>query len=197
MVRSATRSAVVAVIAAAVAASLGACGGGGSPAAPNPTPVPSATPVQNPTPAPTADPRARLADGPVTRFDIKVRSIAPCRGSQDLDCNAFRPKTQDPDGAWVVCEGDFVVFDGNQANARGEECKWVNNPEYTIADPDGVVSRLDSSNPFLVRADIVGRGDFRVGAVLDGVQSNPATLLVRAKRNGCPAPQAIAGSILP
>ena len=190
MVRNA-KSSAAAVIVAALAASLGACGGGGSPAAPNPTPAPTATPVQNPTPAPTADPQANLAAGPVTRFDIKVRSIAPCRGSQDLDCNTFRPKTQDDDGAWVVCEGDFVVFDGNQKNAAGQECRWASNPVYTITDPDRIVSRLDSSNPFLVRTDIVGRGDFTVSAVLDGVQSNPGTLLVRAKRNGCPAPVAI------
>jgi hypothetical protein len=120
-----------------------------------------------------------------------VRSIAPCRGSENLDCNAFRPKTQDPDGAWVVCEGDFVVFDGNQANAQGQECRWVDNPVYTIADPGGAVRRLDSSNPFLVRTDIVGRGDFSISAVLDGIESNPRTVLVRAKRNGCPAPEAI------
>ena len=192
MVRSATRSAA-AVIVAAFAASLGACGGGGSPAGPNPTPAPSATPVQNPTPAPSADPQAHLAAGPVTRFDIKVRSIAPCRGSQNLDCNSFRPKTQDADGAWVVCEGDFVVFDGNQKNAAGQECRWSSNPVYTISDPDRIVSRLDSSNPFLVRTDIVGRGDFTVTAVLDGVRSNPDTLLIRSKRSGCPAPEAIVG----
>lgn len=169
---------------------LTACGGDGSPAAPNPTPAPSATPA-NPTPAPTPDPRANLAAGPVSRFDIKVRSIAPCRGSEDLDCNAFRPKTQDPDGAWVVCEGDFVVFDGNQANGQGQECRWISNPVYTVADPGGVVRRLDSSNPFLVRMDILARGDFTVGAVLDGIESNPRTLLIRSKRNGCPAPEAI------
>jgi hypothetical protein len=195
MVRKA-KSSAAAVVVAAVAASLGACGGGGSPAAPNPTPAPTATPVQNPTPAPTADPQAHLAAGPVTRFDIKVRSIAPCKGSQNLDCNAFRPKTQDPDGAWVVCEGDFVVFDGNQKNAAGQECRWSSNPVYTISDPSGVVQRENSSNPFLVRTEIVGRGDFTVSAVLDGVQSNPATLVVRSKRTGCPAPEAIAGTDL-
>lgn len=170
------------LVAAGLAASLGGCGGGGSPAAPNPTPAPTA----NPTPAPTPDPQAHLAPGPVTRFDIKVRSIALCRGSENLDCNAFRPKTQDPDGAWVVCEGDFVVFDGNQANAQGQECRWVSNPVYTVDDPDGALSRLNSSNPFLLRTDVVGRGDVRISATLDGIGSNPPTLLVRAKKNGCP-----------
>jgi hypothetical protein len=53
------------------------------------------------------------------------------------------------------------------------------------------VSRLNSSNPFLVRTDIVGTGDFTVSAVLDGVTSNPDTLLIRAKRTGCPAPEAL------
>jgi hypothetical protein len=172
------------LVVAALAASLGACGGGGSPAGPNPTPAPTAAPT--PTPAPTPDPQANLAPGPVTRFDIKVRSIALCRGSENLDCNAFRPKTQDPDGAWVVCEGDFVVFDGNQANAQGQECRWNADPIYTVTDPDGALSRLNSSNPFLLRTDVVGRGDITITAVLDGVQSNPHSLLVRAKRNGCP-----------
>lgn len=185
MLRDALRSMNPVLVAVGLAASLGGCGGGGSPAGPNPTPAPTANPA--PTPAPTPDPKANLAPGPVTRFDIKVRSIALCRGSENLDCNAFRPKTQDPDGAWVVCEGDFVVFDGNQANAAGQECRWVNDPIYTISDPDGVFSRLNSSNPFLVRTDIVGRGDATISATLDGVGSNPSTLLVRAKRNGCPA----------
>jgi hypothetical protein len=174
-------------------ASFSACGGGGSPVAP-PTPSPTSTPAPNPTPTATPDPRTNLAPGPVTRFDIKVRSIAPCRGSEDLDCNTFRPKTQDPDGAWVVCEGDFVVFDGNQANASGQECRWVVDPVYTISDPDGVLSRLNSSNPFLVRTDVMGRGDVTITAVLDGVQSNPARLLVRSKRNGCPAPETVSSS---
>jgi hypothetical protein len=190
MVRSGRWLTAVTSVAAAMAC-LAACGGGGSPAAPNPTPAPTGTPVQNPTPAPTADPQAHLAAGPVTRFDIKVRSIAPCRGSQDLDCNTFRPKTQDADGAWVVCRGDFVVFDGNQKNAGGQECKWTRDPVYTVTDPEGVVSRLNSSNPFLVRTDIVGTGDFTVSAVLDGIRSNPDTLVVRAKRNGCPAPETV------
>ncbi|HVR70772.1 MAG TPA: hypothetical protein VMT87_07990 [Vicinamibacteria bacterium] len=172
------------LVAAGLAASLGGCGGGGSPAAPNPTPAPTANPT--PAPTPTPDPQANLAPGPVTRFDIKVRSIALCRGSEDLDCNAFRPKTQDPDGAWVVCEGDFVVFDGNQVNAQGQECKWASNPVYTVDDPDGVLSRLNSSNPFLLRTDVVGRGDVKISAEIDGIGSNPGTLLVRAKRNGCP-----------
>ena len=197
MLLSASPSVSAVLSAAVLAASLAGCGGGGSPAAPNPSPAPTATPAPNPTPTPTPDPRANLAPGPVTRFDIKVRSIAPCRGSENLDCNMFRPKTQDPDGAWVVCEGDFVVFDGNQANAQGQECRWVTDPVYTVADPDGVMRRLDSSNPFLVRTDVVGRGDVTISAVLDGIQSNPRTLLVRAKRNGCPAPEAIAPSYEP
>jgi hypothetical protein len=192
MVRNAIRSANHVFLTAALAVSFSACGGGGSPVAP-PNPGPTATPAPNPTPTATPDPRANLAPGPVVRFDIKVRSIAPCRGSVDLDCNTFRPKTQDPDGAWVVCEGDFVVFDGNQANAQGQECKWINDPVYTIDDPDGVMTRLNSSRPFLLRTNIDRRGDVRIRAVLDGIQSNPSSLLVRAKRNGCPEPVAIAG----
>jgi hypothetical protein len=195
MLRDALRSVSPVLMAAGLAASLGACGGGGSPAGPNPTPAPTVNPTPNPTPAPTPDPRANLAPGPVTRFDIKVRSIAPCRGSVDLDCNTFRPKTQDPDGAWVVCEGDFVVFDGNQKNAQGQECRWTLDPVYAIEDPGGVLSRLNSSNPFLLRTDVVGRGDVTISAVLDGVQSNPHTLLVRAKRNGCPEPETIASYV--
>lgn len=191
MVRNAMRSATQAFVTAALAASFSACGGGGSPAGPNPTPAPTATPAPNPTPTATPDPRANLASGPVVNYRIKVRSIAPCRDASDLDCSTYRPKVQEPDGAWLVCRGDFLVLDSNQANAQGQECKWVVDPVYRVEDPDRVFNRLGSSNPFFLRTEINDAGDVTVQATLDGVQSN--VLLIRARRSGCPAPEEFVG----
>ena len=181
-----------AVLCAAAAATLSACGGG-SPAGPgtNPTPAPTATPAPTPTPAATPDPRANLANGPVVNYRIKIRSIAPCRDTSNPECSTYRPKVQEDDGAWLVCRGDFLVLDGNQANAQGQECKWINDPVYRIEDPAGVFARLGSSNPFFLRTDISDEGVVRVVATLDGIQSNE--LLIRARRSGCPAPEEFAG----
>jgi hypothetical protein len=178
MVFSLSRSALL-VAAGAAALTWTGCGGG-SPAAPNPTPAATPTPAPNPTPTATPDPQANLAPGPVSRWQIKVRSIAPEKGTIWL-----RPKEQDPDGAWVVCRGDFVVFDGNQANAQGQECRWNNSPVYHVSDPDGVFDLENSSNPFLLRTNIVAVGDVRVRSTLDGIESNE--LVLRAKKSGCPA----------
>jgi hypothetical protein len=177
-------------VSCALAMALLAGCGGGSPASPGGTPTPTPAPTAAPTPAPTPDPRANLANGPVVNYRIKVRSIAPCRDPGDLSCSTYRPKEQDPDGAWIVCRGDFVVLDSNQANAAGQECKWINDPVYRVEDPDRVFNRLGSSNPFFLRADVANMGDVTVQATLDGIQSN--VLVIRAKRGGCAAPEELA-----
>lgn len=180
---------------AAAAALLAGCGGGGSPAGPgpSPTPVPTATPA--PTPTATPDPRANLANGPVVNYRIKVRSIAPCHDTSNPDCSTYRPKVQEADGAWLVCRGDFLVLDSNQANAQGQECKWLNDPVYRVQDPAGVFKRLDSTNPFFLRTEINDEGNVTVQATLDGIESN--VLVIRAKRNGCPAPEELAFGLEP
>jgi hypothetical protein len=175
---------------AAAVALMAGCGGGGSPAAPGPSPTPVPTPTPAPTPTATPDPRANLANGPVVNYRIKVRSIAPCHDIENPSCSTYRPKVQEPDGAWLVCRGDFLVLDGNQANAQGQECKWINDPVYSVTDPSGVFNRLGSTNPFFLRTDITAEGDVTVYATLDGIQSN--VLKIRAKRNGCPAPEELA-----
>lgn len=174
---------------------LSGCGGGSSPAGPGNTPSPAPTVAATPTPTPTVDPRASLANGPVVNYRIKVRSIAPCRDLDNPDCSTYRPKVQDADGAWIVCRGDFLVLDGNQANAQGQECKWVIDPSYRVQDPEGVFSRLGSSNPFFLRTDISDTGDVTVQATLDGVQSNE--LVIRAMRGGCPDPEELAPGVEP
>jgi hypothetical protein len=128
-------------------------------------------------------------------YRIKVRSIAPCRDTNDPSCSTYRPKVQDADGAWIVCRGDFLVLDSNQANASGQECKWVADPVYTVQDPEGVFSRLGSSNPFFLRTDIADTGDVTVQGKLDGIESN--VLVIRAMRNGCPAPEELAPGVEP
>jgi len=59
------------------------CGGSGSPSAPTPTPIatvtPTPTPAPTPTPTPTPDPQAGLAEGPVERYDAKLKTTLGAR----------------------------------------------------------------------------------------------------------------------
>ena len=162
--------------AAFVAFGLTACGGG-SPSAPNggpsPSPIPTATPT--PTPAPTPDPRAGLPPGPVVRVTLAIRTV-------DEGNFTYRTPEQDPDtGRWILFLGEFVVIDSNPRNGAGDVCTYVNDPVYTIQDPGGAITRLGSSNPFLLRFDVTGRGEFDVSVTVDGVQS--PTLLLEARGN--------------
>lgn len=153
---------------------LAGCGGGSSPSVPTPTPAPTATPAPQPTPAPTPDPQAGLPPGPVVSYRIKVRSIESPLGE-------LRTIGQDGTGAWIVYKGDFVVFDSDQFNAGGDKCKWVTDPEWFIdgvravqqsLHPGGIVFVKGSSNPFLLRTDMMEFGAFRLRARVDGVDSN-------------------------
>lgn len=164
----------VPTLAATLGAALAGCGGGTSPSAPTPTPAPSATPAPQPTPAPTPDPQAGLPPGPVVSYRIKVRSIESPLGE-------LRTIGQDGSGAWIVYKGDFVVFDSDQFNSGGEKCKWVTEPEWFIdgvkavqqsLHPGGIVFVKGSSQPFLLRTDMMEFGSFRLRARIDGVDSN-------------------------
>ena len=150
---------------------LSGCGGGSStPTGPDARPT---SPPATPTPAP--DPRDTLPPGPVMSYSIELRSIQSPQGE-------YRDVGQDPaTGHWIVYKGDFVVFDSDQLNAAGEMCKWVTNPQWFVdgidmpeqtVHPNGVVFRKGSSNPFLLRVDIVEVGEFAIAARVDGVNSN-------------------------
>jgi hypothetical protein len=158
-------------------AALSGCGGGSSaPAGPNPVPTP--TPQ-----APPPDPRDTLPPGPIVSYSIELRSIESPQGE-------YRDIAQDPaTGHWIVYPGDFVVFDSDQFNATGQNCKWVNDPHWFIdgmdlpegtLHPNGVVFRKGSSNPFLLRVDIAATGEFRLGGRVDGVDSNQ--LIIESRR---------------
>jgi hypothetical protein len=122
-------------------------------------------PPSSPAPGPTPDPRAGLPAGPVTRYTIKVRSI-------DVDKN-YRDPFQDANGRWVVYPGEFVVFDSTQKNAGGELCTWVNDPTWDLEDPSGVLQlREGQNNPFLLRTDVMKKGEMTLTATIDGVTSN-------------------------
>jgi hypothetical protein len=132
------------------------------------------TPAPAPTPTPTGnDPQAGLANGPVARLFIKVRSI------QNTSNGNFRDPEQDAAGNWIVRKGDFVVYDGTQKNAGGQICKWQEDPDWELEDPDRIVSVRGSSNPFLLRTDIVRRGPFKVRAVVDGIESNELSMVAQ------------------
>jgi len=111
----------------------------------------------------------------VVSYFVKVRSIQNPLGD-------YRTVGQDPStGNWIVYKGDFVVFDSDQRNAAGDKCRWVNNPEWFIdgvkateqtAFANGVVFVKGSSNPFLLRTDMLEYGVFRLTAKIDGVDAN-------------------------
>jgi len=174
-----TRSSLV-VVALAASGLLWSCGGGSSPTQPSPTPTPTATPnpqptpTPGPTPAPTPTP-AQLAPGPVVRYNIKLHSVRK-PDATELE----EPFPQDDQGRYRVNPGDFIVFDSTQKNADGEECQWINDPVWTVDDPNRVMDRRNSSNPFLLRVDIVRTGSFTVTASLDGIQA-PQTLVIASK----------------
>ncbi len=127
----------------------------------------SGQPVAQPSPSPgtTTDPQADLAPGPVYSFAVKVRTI-------DTGGFDYRDPFQDQaSGFWIVHPNEFVVFDSTQKNANGDRCRYQRDPEWFYEDPDGVFSRRGSSQPFLLRVDILRKGLVKVWAVIDGVDS--------------------------
>jgi hypothetical protein len=172
------------LVVAVACALLSSCGGGGSPTqpTPTPTPVPIATPtptptpnpVPTPTPTPSPDYYDTLAPGPVTRYNIKLHSVRKPDGTE-----LEEPFPQDSQERYRVNPGDFLVFDSTQKNAEGNECQWVSDPVWTVEDPMNVMDRKPSSNPFLLRVDIIRTGSFTVTALVDGVRA-PQVLVIRS-----------------
>jgi hypothetical protein len=172
-------------MAVAVACALLSSCGGGSPTQPiaTPTPAPIATPTPEATPAPAPTPTPTpvpdyydtLAPGPVTRYNIKLHSVLQPNGTQ-----LEEPFPQDNQGRYRVNPGDFIVFDSTQKNAEGNECQWLSDPVWTVDDPANAMDRRPSSNPFLLRVDIVRTGQFTVTASVDGVKA-PQTLVISSK----------------
>jgi len=176
------KSAMAVVVASAL---LSSCGGGGSPTqpTPTPTPVPIATPtpaptpnpVPTPTPTPSPDHYDTLAPGPVTRYNFKLHSVRKPDGTE-----LEEPFPQDGNGWYRVNPGDFIVFDSTQKNADGNECQWVSDPVWNVDDPNNAMDRKPSSNPFLLRVDIVRTGKFTVTASVDGIKA-PQALIISSK----------------
>ena len=174
MIHAAPRS-LPSLAATALILSLGGCGGGGSPSGPSATPPPVAnpTPTPVPTPTPTPDPRAGLAPGPVAFYTAKIRSI-------DTGVFEYREPVQDAEtGRWIVFIGEFVVIDSNPRNGAGQVCTYVNDPVYTVRDAGEAITLRGSSNPFLLRFDVTGRGDVDISARIDGVDSNMIQVIAR------------------
>jgi hypothetical protein len=150
-----------------------ACGGGGSPAGPGPNPTPTTAPT--PASTPTPDPRAGLAPGPIIRFTIKPRIVEPDVRDPDVDSQ----------GRFILHRDERVDIDGTQKNASNEICVWINPPVYLINDQNmpfgtsnGVVFRRGSSQPFLLKMTMEGRGTFGVRGSIDGIESNVLQFVV-------------------
>jgi hypothetical protein len=134
--------------------------------------------VPTPTPAPTPTPPDyfnSLAPGPVARYNIKLHSVRQPSGTE-----LEEPFPQDSQNRYRVNPGDFIVFDSTQKNANGDECQWINDPVWTVDDSANVMDRRPSSNPFLLRIDIMRTGSFTVTASLDGIKA-PQTLVISSK----------------
>jgi hypothetical protein len=77
-----------------------------------------------------------------------------------------------------------VVFDSDQRNANGDKCKWEKLPEWDLDDPTDVLYVRSSSEPFLLKANVVHEGIITVWVVEDGVKSN--TLYIEVKKGSRP-----------
>jgi len=136
-----------------------------------PTPTPGASPgTPRAYPTPTD-----LAPGPVTQLKAYIKSI-------DTGGFEYRPGEQDSAGNWIIHPGERVVFDVTQRNGAGQICNWINDPEWTVDDPDGVLLVRDSTIPFFLRTDVEHKGHFELQAHMDGIDSN--VLHVTSVANG-------------
>ena len=118
----------------------------------------------------TTDPRTNLPPGPVTQAKVAVRSI-------DTGGFNYRDPQQDENGNWIVHPGEFVVFDFSQRNGAGEKCQWIKDPEWDVSDDDEIVEVKGSSQPFLLRVDILHKGFFEVTGEIDGIKANVLTVV--------------------
>jgi hypothetical protein len=136
--------------------------------------APSTAPTATPTSAPVSnDPRAGLPDGPIVTMTAKLRPIDACQG-----CADFRDPFQE-NGRWILYEGEWVTFDSDQRNASGDKCKWEELPEWDLDDPTDVLYVRGSSEPFLLKANVVHEGIITVWVKEDGVKSNVLTIEVK------------------
>lgn len=97
------------------------------------------------------------------------------------DGDTFREPVLDEQGRQVVYFGEIVVFDVTPRNAANQPCEAEGEPEYWVenngpGNEPKYLKTLGSSNPFLLRMEVVGRtganGPVRVYAKVDGKTSN-------------------------
>jgi hypothetical protein len=167
------------LIALAGAGLLAAGGGGGSPAGTTPvTPTTTLAPTPAPTPQPQATPfdcnRSTFSPGPVATYQYKLKVIR--RGDQVIQSPPEgAPFPLDSAGRIRVRVGDFLAFDSTQKNSAGNLCQWRGEPVWRVNDPgDALRIRSESSREtnacgFLLRVDVVNRGEFTVRPEVEGV----------------------------
>jgi len=114
--------------------------------------------------------------GPITSFTIEPRIVEP----------DVRTPARDGQGRFILFREERVDVDGTQRNAAGQICAWVSPPVYLVnGQPmafntgNGVIFRRGSSQPFLLKMNMDGRGAFSVRATIDGVQSNTLEFVVQ------------------
>lgn len=137
------------------------------------TPPPSTPSSPRPSPTPQG-----LAQGPVAQLKAYIKTVETEQGSRQ-----YRPGEQDKDGNWVLHPGEFVVFDLTQRNASGQICGWVDDPVWSVKDPDGVLQVRESSHPFFLRVNIDHKGYFELQGAMDGMDSNVLRVISVARGN--------------
>jgi hypothetical protein len=150
------------------------CGGSSSPSASTPTPVPTVapTPAPTPTPTPTPDPMAGLDEGPVERYDAKLKTLKNDAGQLIEGPPEGAPFATDAEGAIWVRVGDVLLFDSSPKNGYGRPCKYKGTPAWYTEDDRGIFEERSVENPFLYKVKVNRWGVSYLWAQLDGVKSN-------------------------
>jgi hypothetical protein len=135
-------------------------------------PTVAPTPAPTPTPTPTPDPQAGLADGPVERYDAKLKSVKKDAGELIEGPPEGAPFATDEEGNIWVRVGDVLLFDSTPRNGYGRVCKYKGPPAWSTEDDRFIFEERDVDNPFLYKVKVTRWGVALVWAELDGVKSN-------------------------
>jgi hypothetical protein len=150
-----------------------------------PVAVQTATPPPTPSPAPTATPKPAATPTPVLTGEevypgpvasVKVRLYAVMDPNGQFRPDPFYDSRSNTD---VAFKDDVITLDVTPRNAKNQKCDGNNDPVWILENDRGVLRQRTTSNPYLYRADAVGKGLVNVRASVDGVLSNLIRVEIR------------------
>ena len=169
----------------AVTGMMIACGGD-SPTKPETPPVVVATPTTAPGPTPTPAPSATVPPaeqqapgeeevaGPVASARTRLYAVRDRPGGE-LRPGPYYDEASNND---LVRLGEFLVIDTTAFNQDGHKCVTSTPPQWTIEN-GGLLERLNSNNPFQIRANARRKGVATVFTEIDGRRSNVINIEIR------------------